>query len=387
MKTILTNGIILTPDKRITSSQVVIENDRITGIFPEGPVEPGAHTIDVQGHYIIPGLIDIHIHGVSGFDTMDASQEAIQTMARFIASHGVTAYLPTTVAASAQDIQKSIDTVASMPQPQDGARHLGIHLEGPYLNHMFCGAQPLHHLRGADPDEYIPWFRKQAVRLITVAPEIHGVPELIRAGVKEGVEFAIGHSAASYEQVLQAMDLGLHLATHAFNGMPPLHHRTPGVLGAVLSEERLYAQVIVDGTHVHPAVVKLLARAKGIDRTILITDAIRATGMPDGRYALGDQQVFVRNGIARTEAGGLAGSTLTMDQALQNIMKYADLSLQQALPMATRVPAEALGLHHHQGQIAPGFDADIVIMDETCNVHQTMVGGQVVFGRLSPDLG
>jgi N-acetylglucosamine-6-phosphate deacetylase len=382
MKTVLINGIILTPDEQIPSCAVVIENDKITEIVPAGPVEPGAHTIDVQGHYIIPGLIDIHIHGVSGFDTMDASQEAIQTMARFIARHGVTAFLPTTVAAPALNIQRSIDTVANLPQPQDGARPLGIHLEGPYLNHLFCGAQPIQHLRGADPEEYIPWFRKQMVRLITVAPEIHGVPELIRAGIKEGVDFAIGHSAASYEQVLEAIGIGLRLATHAFNGMPPLHHRTPGVLGAVLSEDRIYAQVIVDGTHVHPAVVKLLVKTKGIDRTILITDAIRATGMPDGQYALGDQQIYVKNGIARTEAGGLAGSTLTMDQALQNMMNYADLTLQQALPMATRVPAEALGLHHRKGQLAPGFDADLVILDETCLVHLTMVGGQVVFSNL-----
>jgi N-acetylglucosamine-6-phosphate deacetylase len=382
MKTALINGIILTPDEQIPSCHVVIENDKITGIVPAGPVEPGVLPIDVRGNYIIPGLVDIHIHGADGFDTMDASQEAIHSMARFIARHGVTAFLPTTVAAPALDIQRAIDTVANLPHLQDGARALGIHLEGPYLNHLFCGAQPIQHLRGADAEEYIPWFRKQVVQLITVAPEVQGVPELIQAGVKEGVAFAIGHSAASYEQVLEAIGLGLSLATHAFNGMPPLHHRTPGVLGAVLSEDRIYAQVIVDGTHVHPAVVKLLVKTKGIDRTILITDAIRATGMPDGQYALGDQQVQVRKGIARTEAGGLAGSTLTLDQALRNIMSYADLSLPQALPMATRVPAEALGLKNRKGQIAPDFDADIVIMDETCSVRLTMVGGQVVFSNL-----
>ena len=382
MKTVLINGIVLTPDERITSSQIVVENARITGILPAGPVGGGAHTIDVQGNYIVPGLIDLHIHGAGGFDTMDATPQAIHTIARFIAGHGVTAYLPTTVAASQHDTQKAIETVSSTPLPAEGAHHLGIHLEGPYLNHVFCGAQPLQHLRAADPAEYVGWLGKKGVRLMTVAPEIDGVPDLIRVGRNKGVEFAIGHSTASYDQALQAADLGLRQATHTFNGMPPLHHRTPGLLGAVLSDDRLLAQVIADGIHVHPAVVKLLVRAKGIDHTILITDAIRATGMPDGSYALGDQQVQVKDGIARTEVGGLAGSTLTMDRALQNMMKYAGLSLQQALPMATRVPAEALGLNQQKGQIAPGFDADIVVLDESCQVRLTMVAGQVVFRTL-----
>jgi N-acetylglucosamine-6-phosphate deacetylase len=237
-------------------------------------------------------------------------------------------------------------------------------------------------LRPADIKEYKLWLENGQVRLITVAPEVEGVLGLIEAGTEEGIEFAAGHSAASFEQMRLAIDQGLHQVTHTFNGMPPLHHRTPGVLGAALSEERLRCQIIADGVHVHPAVVKLLVKSKGVDRTILITDAMCATGLQDGDYALGDQQVQVRGGVARTQAGGLAGSTLTLDQALRNIMQFAGLSFQEALPMATRVPAAAMNWEGKKGVIAPNADADILIMDDRYQVRLTMIGGRVVYSDL-----
>jgi N-acetylglucosamine-6-phosphate deacetylase len=206
--------------------------------------------------------------------------------------------------------------------------------------------------------------------------------DLIHEGSAAGVEFAIGHTSASYEQVEMAVERGLRQATHTFNGMPGLNHRSPGALGAILSDGRLWAQIIVDGVHVHPAVVKLLIKAKGIDRTVIITDAIRATGMSDGDYALGDQMVHVKDGIARTDAGGLAGSTLTMDQALSNVMRFADLTLAEALPMLTRVPAASIRMDGTKGSIAPGFDADIVILDQSYQVRMTIVGGNVVYRDL-----
>jgi N-acetylglucosamine-6-phosphate deacetylase len=178
------------------------------------------------------------------------------------------------------------------------------------------------------------------------------------------------------------VESGLRQATHTFNGMPAFQHRSPGVLGAVLSDDRIWAQIIVDGIHVHPAIVKFLVKAKGTDRTILITDAIRATGMPDGDYSLGDQMVHVKDGVARTDAGGLAGSTLTMDRALQNVMEFVEISLPEALPMATRIPATAMNLESHKGSIAPGFDADIVVLDESYQVRMTMVGGRIMYRDL-----
>lgn len=379
MGTAIVNGILLTPDEQISGQAVIVEGGRIARIDPVGLIEAQSNMIDARGFYVTPGLIDLHVHGAFGFDTMDATPEAIHSMGRFFARHGVTSYLPTTITASAEATLAAIQNIGAMSLPSDGAWPLGIHLEGPYLSHDYCGAQPAQYLRPADIKEYKLWLENGQVRLITVAPEVEGVLGLIKAGAEVGIEFAAGHSGASYEQMRLAIELGLHQVTHTFNGMSLLHHRSPSVLGAALSEERLRCQIIADGVHVHPAVVKLLVKTKGIDRTILISDAMRATGLPDGDYALGDQQVHVKGGVARTQAGGLAGSTLTLDQALRNIMHFADLSFQEALPMATRVPAAAMNWEGKKGVIAPNADADILIMDDRYQVRLTMIGGRVVY--------
>jgi N-acetylglucosamine-6-phosphate deacetylase len=379
MKTVITNGTILTPTERIVGSDIVVENGKIITIIKSGHIESGTSVIDACGYFIVPGLIDIHIHGANGSDTMDGSPQAIHNMACFIAQNGVTSFLPTTVSASSHDTDTVIKNLVDIPFPSDGAHHLGIHLEGPYLNPEYRGAHLLNFVRPPDPDEYNHWFEKKIVRLMTIAPEMNGVSELISAGEKTGVRFALGHSAATYEQTLAVIDHGINQVTHIFNGMPPLHHRNPGILGAVLCQEQIFAQLIVDGIHIHPDLVKLVVKVKGIDRTILITDSIRATGLSDGGYMLGDQTILVKDGIARTPTGGLAGSTLTMDKAIQNTMKFANLSLQQALPMATSVPAAAIGLAKCKGQIIHGYDADLVIMDKDCKIYLTMVAGKVVY--------
>ena len=383
MQIILLGGTILSPDQTFADHHLIVDGEKIIDVAPRSSALPStSEIIDVNDMFIVPGFIDVHVHGAVGFDTMDATAEAILAMGDYFARHGVTAFLPTTVAASAKDIQAAIRTVANTHLSSTGARHMGIHLEGPFVNDEFRGAQPRQHLRAADPNEYHPWLESNQVRLITVAPEVEGVPDLISAGKEAGVEFALGHTNATYEQALAAAELGLRQATHTFNGMPGLNHRSPGALGAVLSDDRIWAQIIVDGVHVHPAMVKLLIKAKGIDRTIIITDAIRASGMADGDYALGDQMVHVKDGIARTDIGGLAGSTLTMDQALRNVMEFADLSLAQALPMVTRVPAASIGIESIKGSIAPGFDADIVVLDQSYQVRMTIVAGKVVYRDL-----
>jgi N-acetylglucosamine-6-phosphate deacetylase len=382
MQTAVRNAVFVTPAGEIRDQQLLIEDDRIRFFEPVKKAATGVNSIDAQGLLVIPGLIDIHVHGANGHDTMDATPEAIHGMARFFAHHGVTSYLPTTVTAASEATRAAIENVARTPQPDDGARHMGIHLEGPYLSHEQRGAQPPQHLRRATPDEYGPWLSNGQVRLMTVAPEAEGVLSLIDAGVSEGVEFALGHTAATYEQAREAADHGLRQATHVFNGMAPLHHRTPGAVGAALSDPRIRCQVIADGIHVHPAVISLLIKAKGTGGTILITDATRATGMPDGTYMLGDQEIHVREGVARTSSGGLAGSTLTMDQALRNAMQFTGLSLSEALPMATSTPAAAMNCNDRKGVIAPGADADLVLLDAGFQVRMTMVGGRVVFNTL-----
>ncbi len=382
MKTLIVNGIVLTPTELVTGLSIFIEDGKILGLDRSRPAEPAEITIDARGAYVVPGLIDLHVHGAAGCDTMDATPAAIQGMGRCFARHGVTAYLPTTVSSSSKATLAAIENVRETAQPSDGAQHMGIHLEGPYLGHAYRGAQPAEYLRAADPKEYRPWLNSNVVRLITAAPEVEGVAGLLEAATGAGIEFAVGHSSASYEQACEAAEHGMRQVTHVFNGMPALHHRSPGVVGAALDDRRLRCQVIADGIHLHPAVFRLLWRSKGADGIILVTDAMRGAAMPDGDYTLGNQHIRVAAGVARGESGELAGSTLTLDEALRNAMRFAHLTLLEALPMATRTPATAMGWEAQKGVIATGADADLVFLDDQYEVRLTMVLGRVVYNSL-----
>lgn len=383
MKKTIINGRILTPSPMPDGYGILIEGERILAVAPSSEFPIDIPQIDAMGQWIVPGLIDIHVHGGVDNDAMDENANALNEMARFFASRGVTSFLPTTVAASTNDVTSAIERIANYSQTGDGARILGIHLEGPFLSYAHKGAQAEQHLRVAQPGEYLPWLESGFVKLFTVAPEIEGVLELIRIGVDAGVKFAVGHSNASYEQMVHAIDEGLTQATHTFNGMEPLHHRDPGVLGAVLTDKRVFAQVIADGVHLHPAVVNLLFITKGVEKTVLITDAIRATGAEDGRHQLGDQFIMVKNGIAHTDSGSLAGSTLTMDRALRNACKFTNCSFEAILPSATSIPAKSLGIGDKIGSIKPGLKADLVIFDEEIKPSLTMVAGKIVYQNKS----
>ncbi|MEW6287588.1 MAG: N-acetylglucosamine-6-phosphate deacetylase [Chloroflexota bacterium] len=370
---------LLTPEAVLPDHSLLIENGRIASISST-PLESDAPTLNARGFTVIPGLIDIHTHGGNGADVMDATPEAIYTIARFLARHGVTSYLPTTITASPEATRKAIANLRGLPQPEDGAQHLGVHLEGPYLCHEQRGAQPEAHLRNPDPAEYTDWFEDDLVRLITLAPELEGAEELIRQAIAHGVEIALGHTAADEATARNAINLGVRQATHIFSGMPAFHHRLLNVLAVALTDDRLYAQAIVDGIHIHPDVVRMLTRVKTPRRLILISDSIRAAGLGDGEYDLGGETVRVQNGITRRAYdGGLAGSTLTLDAALRNVMKFSNLSLAEALPMATSVPAEAMGWSGRKGVIRVDADADLVFLDDQFNVCLTMVNGRVVY--------
>ena len=302
-------------------------------------------------------------------------------MARFFASHGVTAYLPTTWSAPLKNILNALHTIATCPQPTDGAHHLGVHVEGPYINPDFKGAQRIEVIRRPDPEEYKDWFELGVVRIVTIAPEIDGAHSFIDSAIHNGIEIAIGHSGADYNEVIKAVNHGVRQVTHIFNGMPGLHHRNPGTLGGCLVDDRLYAQIICDGVHIHPQVVKLAIRVKTPARVILITDAICGAGLPNGEYESGGQIMRVKDGVSRTSEGGLSGSTLTMDKALRNTMNFTGFPLSEVLPMATSVPAEAMGWIGKKGVISPGADADIVIFNSAFEVCQTMISGQIVYER------
>jgi N-acetylglucosamine-6-phosphate deacetylase len=386
MRTWIRGGRIITPRQSIEDGVIVIESGRVTAIESRRQLAsqpPDTRVIDGEGYYVLPGLIDLHTHGAAGSDTMDATPQALERMADFHIKHGVTAFLPTTLASSGEAIGRALENLSQSRAKKSSAQPLGIHLEGPYLSQLHRGAQPAEWLRDPIPDEYRPWLDTGLVRLIALAPELPGALQLIQEGVARGVHFSAGHTGASYEQIYKAADEGLSQATHTFNGMLGLHHREPGAVGAVLDDSRIFCEAIADGVHVHPAVLRLLVRAKGVERTVLVTDSIRAAGLPDGEYDLHGQKIIIRDGVSRTVTGGLAGSTLTMNRAVINMVRFCELSLNQAVAMATASPAAALGLTGKKGVIQPGADADIILVDDGLNVKAAMVGGELVY---QPDL-
>jgi N-acetylglucosamine-6-phosphate deacetylase len=379
-----TGAALYTPDGATAPGWLLAENGRIAALGRGPAPDSDAERVDLAGRHLLPGLIDLHIHGALGRDTMEATPEALTTVAAYCARHGTTSFLATTMAAPAGAIAAALSNVAVHLGPHPGgAELLGAHLEGPYLDVERRGAQAPGAVRVADPAEYADWLASGTVRLLTVAPEFAPNLTLIVAAAARGVAVSLGHSRASYAQACRAVACGASQVTHLFNGMEPLHHRQPGLVGAALALDELTCQIIADNIHVHPAVLKLAVRAKTPQRIILITDAMSGAGMPDGRYVLGGQAVQVVNGAARLadNPGALAGSTLGMDAALRHVMAAAGLTLAEALPMATMVPARAIGLDGRKGSLAAGLDADLTVLDEALQVERTIVGGREVYRR------
>lgn len=372
-------GTLVTPYETIPDGNLVIRKGKIVAFGVTAMGAENVPQLDAQGLWVIPGLIDIHVHGALGRETIDGTAESLWTIGRFLATHGVTSYLPTTTSAPAGEILRAVRCVADTPQPPDGAQHLGVHLEGPYLNPKFAGAQRVNYIRKADASEFKQWLESGVVRLMTIAPEMPGALSVIENGVQAGVEFAAGHSGATYEEFRKAVDLGLRQGSHSFNGMAPLHHRNPGLLGGILTDSRVWAQIICDGVHVHPVVVSLLYRLKGPERTIVVSDSIAATGLQSTCYERLGRVTEVRDGVARTPEGRLAGSTHALDTALRNLMSFCDIPIEKALIPLTASPAEALGLKGCKGVLATGADADIVLLDEVLTVRTTIIGGRVVY--------
>jgi N-acetylglucosamine-6-phosphate deacetylase len=383
---VIANGQIFTPVQVLEGVSIVVEGSKIAALETQVTThayDPSLQVIDASNYLVVPGFIDVHVHGAMGYDTMDATPIALAEMAQFFAQHGVTSFLATTMAAETEALLAAIANVATYqrtPLRTDGAAILGLHLEGPYLSTGQPGAQPVKNIRPAVYEEYIQLFTHQNVRLLTLAPEVAANRELLKYAVEQGVAVAVGHSMATYAEVMEAVELGLNHACHTFNGMLGLHQREPGVVGAVLTCEQIFAQVIADLVHVHPAILNLLIKAKGAERTILITDAMRATGQPDGSYDLGGQAVTVCGGVAcLAEGNSLAGSTLTLDQALRNIKEVTALPLPAILPMLTTTPAQSIGVGAARGKIEVGYLADLVILDSNLSVQLTMVEGRIVY--------
>lgn len=386
--TIIKNARIVAETGTYDLAWLLVENGRIS-TFASGdpPALPKVNIIDAAGATLLPGFIDIHTHGADGFDVMDGDVESLAGMARFFARDGVTAFLATTWTDSGERIGRALRSIAAARDLRlDGARLLGAHLEGPYLNAEKCGAQHSAYIRRADPAEALPWLDLNVIRLLSLAPDFAQNHWLIKEAVSRGVTVSVAHSNADFDQIRSARDQGLSHATHAFNAMSPLHHREPGVVGAVLSLDNINCELICDLEHVHPAAIDILWRCKGADRLILITDSVKLAGMPDGRYRLSHQDVEKKHGSVRICADGtLAGTTLTMNAALRNLMSVTNLTVDALWRTSSLNAARAIGIEDNKGSIAPGKDADLVVVDDKLGVQLTMVEGRIAYARDSAD--
>ena len=376
MKAIIGGQVLI--DGVFRTGQALLFTDRIIGLADVPP--EGAQVFDAHGGVVSAGLIDVHIHGFGGREAGDIGADELLVMSRELARTGVTAWLPTVsclplarYAEVLPEIGRARD--ASFAPGFDGARILGAHAEGPFLNAKKSGAQNPAYILPPDFDRIAPLLAN--VRLMTVAPEGEGAPALIRSLVAAGVTVSIGHTAATYEQAMAGIDAGATHATHTFNAMPSLLHRAPGAPGALLHDARVYCELIADGFHVHPALIAMAATLKG-DHLVLVSDSIRFSGLADGTYDIGGQKVTVSGIQCRLPDGTIAGSTLTMDRAVRNAQSMGGLTLAAALTAATRSPARSIG-ETARGDLAPGFAADIALFTPDMQPAMTFVGGNLVW--------
>ncbi len=369
---------------RLISHPVVeMEDSRIRSIQSNTAAEipAGARLLDFPGATLAPAFFDVHIHGAAGHDVMEATPDALHAVSRFLASRGTGSFLATTVTAP---LDATLCAVAGLAKiianaPVAGcARALGIHLEGPFLSHEKRGVQPGEHLLAPDISTFDRLYEAAEghVRLMTLAPELPGAAELASHATARGVRVSLGHSNATAAQTRAAIAAGAASATHTFNAMRALDHREPGILGTVLTTDALYSEIICDGIHTAPEMVQLWWRAKGQHRTILVTDAMSAAGMPDGEYQLGGFTVHVANGRAMAR-GVLAGSVLTLDRALANFIAFTGATVDQGLPLLTANPAAMTGLSDSAGSIAPGLPANLVAVDSSGRLLASIIGGQL----------
>jgi N-acetylglucosamine-6-phosphate deacetylase len=373
----------------IQEGYLKIDREKITefGYLNDLRDEGEYEIVHLPPHFkAIPGFIDIHIHGVDGADTMDGTIAGLETMAKALPAEGTTSFLATTMTQSVAAIEKALINASEYKdsQPQMGsAELLGIHVEGPFVNPKMAGAQPVQHIIDPDLSLLKNWqeLAGNQIKLVTLAPEQPGGLEMIEYLAANGIVASVGHSDATFAEVNQAIGAGVNHVTHLFNQMKGLHHREPGVVGAAFLKEELKAELIVDGVHVHPEMVRLAYQLKRSEGLILITDSMRAKGLKDGQYDLGGQEVFVKDGKALLEDGTLAGSILKMGQAVKNMMDYTGCALEDVIVMASVNPAKQLNVYESKGSIAVGKDADIVILDENLDVYMSICRGAVAFKK------
>jgi N-acetylglucosamine-6-phosphate deacetylase len=381
---LITGARVLTPAGEWPRGWIVVEGRKIAAMDQGEPPQAMTGNADVLaagGLVAMPGFIDLHVHGAVGVDVMDADPDGLRRMARFLATHGVTAWLPTTMTATGPDTGRALEAVKAVAGPVDrGATVLGAYLEGPYLSRARPGAQDGSLIRVADRAEAARLLDPGVVRVLAVAPELEENRWLVAEAAAMGLTVSAAHTDATYDQALRAVEDGVRHVTHAFNAMRPLGHREPGMLGAALTLPELRCELVADNVHVHPAVMRLLLQAKGAGGVVLVSDAVRATGLPDGAYSVGDRPAFQMDGAIRLADGTLAGSVLTLDRALHNLQAATGRPLAELWPAASRNAAQAIGVDDAKGSLEPGRDADLVLLDQAPRVVVTVAEGVVVHG-------
>jgi len=370
---------------RISYDSVIIFDTKIRNIMSNNDFllykkdhKEETQIIDAKGNYVSPGFIDIHIHGSGGYDTMDATAEALKIISTTIARNGVTGYLPTTMTMDTISIYKALDAVRDeMKIEPKGAKILGVHMEGPFINEKYKGAQQADSI--IKPDYDIIKGYLDIIKIITLAPEKdenHNFIKKVKSNSK--ITLSVGHSDANYDEAMKSIEDGVTHATHTFNAMTPLNHREPGIVGAIFKSD-ITCELIADLIHVHPAIFNILINAKHKDKIVLITDSMRAGCMKSGNYELGGQKVIVKNGAARLQNGTLAGSVLTLNKAILNMLRNSDLEIYEVVAMATIIPAKIINIDKEKGSLEVGCFADITIFNDDIDVFTTIVEGKIVY--------
>lgn len=387
MSYLIENGDIYTPRTLVENGRLLMRGHFISGVFAPGEAwksvinedEQVTH-IDAQGGVVIPGFIDLHVHGGGGADITDETPESIDKIVQFHLNNGTTGLLLSTMSGTTYDeLKRQVDLIGKSMEIHDSL--VGIHLEGPYLNPKYAGMYPPETFRipRIEECEELNTVSDHHIRMITIAPELENALDLISYCAQHGIVASLGHSNADYEMVMKAITLGVSHVTHVCNAMPPLHHRAPGVLGASLMDDRLSVQVICDGIHLHPLIVKMILRLKGAHQVCLVTDAMRAAGMPEGDYMLGKfMKVHYRNGYVTSDNGSLSSSPLSMLQAFRNILAFGDISFSQAIHTVSTTPSRVLGLGNYIGALEEGYDADVLILDRELNIQHIFLKGKLV---------
>ncbi|MBQ3099871.1 MAG: N-acetylglucosamine-6-phosphate deacetylase [Clostridia bacterium] len=372
----IVNGKIVLPD-RVEEGKALLFDEKIAGVVCECQIPADAERIDAAGCYVAPGLVDIHIHGYLGEDTSDGKADGVRTMACGVIKNGVTSFCPTTMTVSMDEINTALDAVRSVKDESEGwngARILGVNLEGPFINPSKKGAQAEEHIKKPDAE----FIKKNAdiIKLATIAPEMDDdYAEIKKIVANTDVRVSIGHTNATFEEAMGAVDAGATHVTHLFNAQTALHHRKPGVVGAAFTAD-VSAELIADTFHVHPGLFRMIHNIKK-DKTVLITDCTRAGGMPDGDYTLGGQKIIVKGIECLLEDGTIAGSVLKLNNAVRNLLNNTDLSVSDAFNCASLNPAAAIGEDANIGSLEAGKRADIVIIDGDFNVKKTIIQGDI----------